>query len=323
MAQYSRKLKKGLRYYYKFDLNGKTYFSKCIYPSKSEARKAENAKYEEVSQKALNPSLKPILSLGEAIDERLDYVKAKKSAKYYYDCKKYYKELFSKFGDVSLEDISRADINRHLLDMSERLKAKGKDNYSVNAALRVYKALFNYVIINRDLGIKNPCYGISLFSIKRNIKYIPTRKEIEDVIDICDVEERFLILFIEHTGARVSEALRIMGSEIFNSYVILKTRKSRNSDLVPRRVPISIALPVVSENERLFKRWSNRPQFLEIKVKKLGHRSWNFHNLRHRRASIWANIEKRPLYEVMSLLGHKNLSTTQGYLQMLDIVADS
>ena len=48
-----------------------------------------------------------------------------------------------------------------------------------------------------------------------------------------------------------------------------------------------------------------------------GQRNWNWHNLRHRRASIWHNKEKRPLYEVMVLLGHSNIKTTQGYLQLI------
>lgn len=323
MAQYLRRLKKGAKWWYKFDFEGTTYFSAAMYSTKNEARRAENNRYDEIIKQPHKPSQKPNLSLLEAINERLDYVKAKKSNKYYYDCKKYYKGFIEYLGDKLLCDITRNDINQYLFKMSESLKSNNKDNYAVNAALRVYKALFNYVIQNHELELKNPCIGISLFSIKRKLKYIPKSNEINDVLEICDVEERLLITFIEQTGARVSEALRITGADIVPGHVILKTRKSRNSDLMPRRVPLTFELPKICEDERLFKRWNNRPQFLENYVKQLGQRTWNFHNLRHRRASIWANLDNRPIYEVMNLLGHKNLSTTQGYLQMLEIVAKS
>lgn len=73
----------------------------------------------------------------------------------------------------------------------------------------------------------------------------------------------------------------------------------------------------IDTDERLFARCSDTPRFLEDKVKELGQRNWSWHNLRHRKASIWHNKEKRPLYEVMVLLGHSNLKTTQGYLQLI------
>ncbi|HMQ78328.1 MAG TPA: site-specific integrase [Ignavibacteria bacterium] len=318
-----RKLKKGARWWYKFDFAGSTYFSTAIYSTKNEARKAENRRYDEIINRQHKSSQKSYLRLLEAINERLDYIKTKKSNKYYYDCKKYYKGLFDYIGDKLLFEITRNDINKYLLIMSESLKSKNKDNYAANAALRVYKALFNYVIQNHEVEIKNPCIGISLFSINRKLKYIPKRKDIDEVLEMCDSEERLLITFIEQTGARVSEALRLTGADVSPGHVILRTRKSRNSDLMPRRVPLTLELPKINDDERLFKRWNNRPQFLEVFVKQLGQRTWNFHNLRHRRASIWANLENRPIYEVMNLLGHKNLSTTQGYLQMLEIVAGS
>ena len=67
---------------------------------------------------------------------------------------------------------------------------------------------------------------------------------------------------------------------------------------------------------QIFGRWNNKPKFLERYVKKFGMKRWNWHNLRHRRASIWAK-EERTLLEIMQLLGHSNLSTTQKYLQIL------
>ncbi|MEO8666776.1 MAG: tyrosine-type recombinase/integrase, partial [Ignavibacteria bacterium] len=105
---------------------------------------------------------------------------------------------------------------------------------------------------------------------------------------------------------------------ILNSSVILYTRKSNNSNRVPRKVPkpsfleSKICLP----DERVFKEWTEYPKFLDRKVRQLKQYRWGFHSLRHRRASLWSK-EGKPLFEIMSLLGHSNLETTQIYLQLL------
>jgi site-specific recombinase XerD len=43
---------------------------------------------------------------------------------------------------------------------------------------------------------------------------------------------------------------------------------------------------------------------------------WTWHNLRHKYASELCR-KGVPLFEIMNLLGHSNLKTTQNYLQLL------
>ncbi|MFA5405044.1 MAG: site-specific integrase [Ignavibacteria bacterium] len=317
MAQYSRKLKKGTRWWYKFSLNNKIYFSKAIYLSKNEAKRAENDKFEEMSKKLRNPSYKANISLLEAINERLDYIKTKKSRGYYRENKRYYSELIKEFGDREINGINKKQMNDFLLKMSQRLQTQGKDNYAVNYALRVYKALFQMVIKNHELELKNPCYGISFFPIVKRLKYIPTDDEIESLKKLCDSGERLLIDFVLNTGARISEALKVNGKDIIGGYVILYTRKSKDSNLVPRKVPHHMKLPNLKDDERLFSRWADIPKFLERKLKKLEQKKWSYHNLRHRYASLLSK-QGKPLFEIMTLLGHTNLKTTQIYLQLLN-----
>jgi len=73
---------------------------------------------------------------------------------------------------------------------------------------------------------------------------------------------------------------------------------------------------VFKPNERVFSRWVDKPHFLKRKVKKLKGQMWGWHSLRHRYASLLSK-EGKPLFEIMKLLGHSNLSTTQIYLQLL------
>jgi integrase len=318
MAQYPRKLKAGLRWFYKFNFDGIMYRSRCIYISKNEAKKAEHAKYEEVSNQARNPSQKPNLSLLEAINERLNYVQVKKSKDYYKDNKRYYAILLNKVGDISFTDVKKAHIEDLLLATSKKQQSQGLDNYTINAMINVYKALFNYIIDKHDLNIKNPCNRIDKYPVKKKLKYIPSDEDIEAVKAMCDDGQIMLIDFVRDTGCRISEALRITGNDILDTIVVLYTKKSRNSDLVPRKVPKPDCIKNVEieANERIFNRWIDVPRFLEDRVRDLGQKNWGWHNLRHRYASKLSK-EGRPLFEIMSLLGHSNLKTTQNYLQLL------
>ena len=318
MAQYSRKLKRGIRYWYKFDYNNKTYFSKAIYLTKSEAKRAENIRYEEVSRQARNPSEKPNLSLLEAINERLDLLKAKKSEKYYKENKTYYSDFLKTIGNVPMNSITRKDINDFLFKVASNAKVKGNDNYGVNYMLNLLNALFNYAIESHELEIRNPCQGIKPFPVTKKLKYIPSDNDIEAVKSICTPEQKLLIDFISETAARINEPLKVTGKDIFDDYIILYTKKSRNSNIVPRKVlkPDCIRDIELKEDEKLFKLWSDTPKFLKRKIKFLKQKEWNWHNLRHRKASIWSK-QGLPLYEIMSRLGHSNLKTTQRYLQLI------
>jgi site-specific recombinase XerD len=66
----------------------------------------------------------------------------------------------------------------------------------------------------------------------------------------------------------------------------------------------------------VFPEWSDVPRFLEKRVKKLTIPYWTWHNLRHKYASELSR-KGVPLFEIMNLLGHSNMKTTQNYLQLL------
>ncbi|MBX7047130.1 MAG: site-specific integrase [Ignavibacteria bacterium] len=318
MAQYQRKIKAGIRWWYKFDFKGKTYNSDCIYLSKNEAKRAEADKLKELDQPKEIIEEKPILNLLDAINDRLDYVQNKRTLNYYNDNKRYYSELLNALGNIPVTSIKRKMINEFLFEEAKKAKKAKQDNYAVNYKLNLFTALFNYAIEEHELDIRNPCAGISLFSVKKKLKYIPSDDEVNEVKSICDDEQNLLIDFVADSAARIGEPLKVFGKEIFSEYVILYTRKSKNSNIVPRRVPKPECIKHIQilPNERLFPHWNSTPRFLERKVEKLKHNTWGWHYLRHRRASLW-NKEGLSLFEIMSRLGHSNLSTTQKYLQLL------
>ena len=89
MPVYQRHLSKGIRWFYKFDLNGRTYKCKAVYHSKAEAKKAEAQAYQEADYKQRHPKESEDICLFDAIDLRLDHVKSRKSATYYNENRRY------------------------------------------------------------------------------------------------------------------------------------------------------------------------------------------------------------------------------------------
>lgn len=312
MPCYKKQLSKGERWLYKFDLNGKIYRSNAVYLSRAEAKKAEAEAYQEADFRQRHPKELQDLGLHQAINLRLDHIKSRKSVTYYNENRRYLKLLLDKNGEVLLTDILKADIEALLSETSKRSGIDRTGNYTVNAMIRCYKALFNFT------GEYNPCKKIEFYPIDKKVKFIPSMEMIEAVLNICTKEQQDLLNFILETGARINEVLNLKGRDIVSNSVILYTRKSNNSNRVPRKVPKPLFFNVrsFSPDEKVFKVWNEYPKFLDRKVKQLKQHRWGFHSLLHRRASLWSK-EGKPLFEIMSLLGHSNLETTQIYLQLL------
>ena len=318
MPVYSRKLSFGIRFFFKFGYSGTMYRSEAIYLSKNDAKKAESTKYTEVIKQVSNPSLKPKFALSDIMNDRLSVIKAKKGIKYYNATKSQFKKLLQHIGNIPVNEVKREMIENYLDRESINQQKNENDNYAVNSMLRSYKALFYYAIDVKGIEMINPCKKITQYPINKKIKYIPPDEDIEAVKKLCTPEQLFLLEFLDETAARINEPLKLTGKDVFPDKVILTTRKSKNSDLVPRKLPLPRCLEgkTYKMNERVFPWWSEEPKFLARKIKRLGQHPWGFHSLRHRRASLW-NKEKKTAYDIMVLLGHSSLETTLIYLQML------
>jgi len=307
---YRRKLKKGERWFYSGQYLGQKYFSKAIYLTKQECKKAERAKIEQLDKQAR----KPDVMLLELLDTRLDCLKSK-SETYYKDNKRYFKLFLAQVGNKPVSEVSKLDVNNSIQAFSEDLKRRGKTQHKANAFLIAIKSAFNYGIELYDLDIKNPATQKKK-PVEKRIKFIPTDEMINAVKEKCNPDQILMIDFALETGARIGEILRFSSNDVLENEIVLYTRKSRNSNLVGRKVPYPPCLKELKWKGRLFNRWTKYPLFIIKVVKELKQHSWAWHSLRHRYASKLSKSGK-PLYEIMLLLGHSNLSTTQGYLQLL------
>jgi integrase len=234
MAQYSRKLSAGIRWFWKFDINGKTCYSKCIYHSKKEASQAERERYSELDEERRLGKQDMPYFLKVCIADRLKFLGVKYSESHKEDSEAYL-DLFLEFvGDQEIREIVRKDIEDFLLDYSEKCQKKGRDNYQVNAALKTIKSLFNHIIENNELSMTNPANKIKPYSVRRKLKYIPLEDDIKKLKGFLNERQRLLIDFLMETGARVNEGLSLTFDDLKGDYIILYTNKSKNSDREPR-----------------------------------------------------------------------------------------
>jgi len=311
VGQYKRKVKKGERWYYQGMYCGQRYCSKAIYITKQEAKNQERDCLSRLDEQIRNPTND--MSLIDLMENRLDYLKLKKSQFYYKENRRYFKKALDFWGrNRAVSEITKKDINNLLMFEAKRLKQRGKTNHKINAMLRCLKALFNYGIRHHDLKSDNPVKFAEFYPIDIKLKHIPTDKEIKTTRDKLNQSQAFLFDFVDQSGCRIMEAIRFKAEDIDGNLITLFTRKSKNSNLTPRRIPLPDCLKSYKGKGRVFKEWTAYPHFLE----EASNGKWNFHNLRHRRASIWAN-SGMTILEIMQRLGHSNLQTTQKYLQLL------
>lgn len=139
--------------------------------------------------------------------------------------------------------------------------------------------------------VVNPCLGLEKLPEDTRVKFIPPEEMILAVKAKCNPAQVELIDFVHETGARINEAIALEYDDIKNEGVVLYTRKAKNSNRVPRIVPCPDFLNSKSEG-RVFVTWTTYPRFLEGKIRSLKQPTWNWHSLRHRRASLWAREGK-------------------------------
>lgn len=314
MGQYLRSIKIGKRWYSKGQHLGIPYCSRAIFLTKKQAGKWERAKKEQIEAEARNPVID--MSLKDLLTYRLDELEASRNRFYYEDNKRHAKQILDALGNVQVSQVTKKQVYDLFMAEMRRCKRAGLTNHRANAFLVNMRSFFNFGINRLGLEYRNPCAGLAKLPVDRRIKFIPTQEMIDEVISICTPEQAELIRFVDETACRIGEALRVEAKDFIDAGVVLYTRKAKGSNLTPRVVPISCLFLTVF-NSKMFD-YKRAPDFLEAKINKLSQPKWNWHALRHRRASIWAN-EGKPLIQIMALLGHQNISTTQIYLRSLGI----
>lgn len=253
-------------------------------------------------------------------ESRLKDLKMNRSEKHFKENKQLIKNLIAK-GWREKRTITRQDVQEFLNEVAKESKKMA------NKRLRLIKALFNHSI-EREFLDHNPCTGIKPFSVTPKKRYVPPKKHIEAVIANADGLKSYL-LTIKNTLGRASEIDNLTWEDVNleERWLILSTRKAKNSDLTSRKLNINDELLEVLEGlssedlvfpypEGINVIYWHRFRLLTEICERLGIKPFGFHAFRHYGASKLAEAGV-PLTEIQTILGHQRPTTTDAYLRTL------
>lgn len=277
------------------------------FPTKQEAR-AQEAE----ARKNLKQMNSDFITLCES---RLKDLKERRTTQYFNENEKLIKKLIVRWRNK--KKITREDIEEYLRETSTHFVA--------NKELRFIKALFNHGL-ERNMLSTNPADRIKYFSVEKKKKYIPPKDDVNKVLSLATEEQKNYLLAIITSLARVREINKFKWTDNFEKYIVLRTRKSKNSDIVERKIPKNKTLKKVIESqpkigEYVFchedgTRYGYRSKMMSTLCKRAEVRLFTFHNLRHYGASRLADAGV-PITDIQILLGHQRPTTTDIYLQSI------
>ena len=227
MPAYPRTVSKSVvKYRYKGSLNGQRYISPAIYDTPDDALKAEI----EHRAKSRGDTLTSLM------EDRLNYLKVHTtSSTYYRDTKRHFdlaKEYWQP--DTPVQKITKAMASKLIEKEAHKRLLAGQTQQELNKIIRSLRAFFNYVIDIRDYNMRNPFKGLGLIPVDFKLKYIPTESQVYKLRQNLRGLQQDLFRFVERSGCRVNEGLRLKVDDIQDGTVVLWTHKAKDSNLTPR-----------------------------------------------------------------------------------------
>lgn len=265
----------------------------------------------------------------------LDNVEKRMSGKTY-DEKKSALDRFNKYlgGNRSVDMIGADDAEEHLLEQADL-----RSNNASNKDRKNLIACWNYGI--KILGLEsNPFAICDKLAHDRQPQYTPPEEDVLKVLATTIGHDRVFLQCYMNTAARRSEIMRLTWPDINfdKSEIRLWSRKNRSGTLESVWLPMNDDLRAA-----LWWQWNNRPfknkphvfidtqkgphygqpykirrRFLKGRCKVAGVKPFGFHALRRWVAQMLADKHKQSTQTVQRVLRHKNVRTTEIYLENLN-----
>lgn len=286
------------------------------FDSKQEARIAEADARRQVER--INTDF---IGLCEA---RLRDLELRRGVQHFKENKALFEKLVGRWGTGKA--ITRRMVTSYLDEVAETSRSKA------NKQLRLIRALFNHGL-QENLVAENPAAGIRPYPSQGSRRYVPPIEDVDAVMAVAKPPQRLYLTLIQHTVARVREINRLTWDDVHDDYVVLRTRKAKNSDLTERRIPLTptaktvlAEIPRTSEhvftNPRTGRGYDYRKKLMRSLCQKAGVRYFSFHAFRHLGASILSK-EGVPLTDIQRVLGHQRATTTDIYLRSIGDLSDA
>jgi len=233
-------------------------------------------------------------------------------------------------------DITPADVLKYLT-----VQARKRSNYSSNRDRKNLLSMINFGI--KYLGVQtNPVVITDNLPHEKGVQYTPPQDDILKLLMVATREERVFLNCYLQTGARRSEIFRLIWANDVNfekRTIRLGTRKTKDGSMEYELLPMSDDL-----NDDLKWWWDNHPikrspyvfyntdkdcrhygepftarrAFMHGICKRAGIREFGFHALRRYVASVLADTHKVSAKTIQRILRHKNVTTTERYIQSIN-----
>ena len=241
---------------------------------------------------------------------------------------RYRKTVFRRF----LAHLGNVPAARITTDQVENYLLTRPTNNMFNKERTEIMRLFSWA--HRRLMVPhNPVILVDKLSVEKAKKVIPTPPHVAQML-MAAGPERPLLLVLFHTMARIDEVLRLKWEDVnFQEKAVrLWTRKRRGGnwefDWLPMNEDLEKILwdlwkkrqqdEWVFYNHKMGTRYLYRPKLMKTICKRAEVPKYGFHTLRHFVASYLYDKKKVSLPVISKLLRHKNLQTTELYLQAID-----
>lgn len=284
-------------------------YRKGGYETKQQAKIAE--------AKAMEEAPRISIDFMKLCSARLESLEAKRTKGYFQANESFIKNLIPRF--ATLKRITRDDVEEYLNEVAKQ------SNQKANKHLRYLKALFSHGV-EREWFTYNPASKVKPYPVSPRRRYVPPIPDVLKVLASASQEQRYYLLMIIYTAARVREINNLKWSDVYDDYLVLRTRKARNSDVAERQIPLTDSIrrilsgiergEYVFLNPRTKKKYGYRSKIMRTLCRTAGVPYFSYHSLRHLSASLLAK-ERTPLPDIQKILGHQRASTTDIYLRSL------
>lgn len=237
--------------------------------------------------------------------------------------------FMEELGRVEITTISAEDIDA----FKELLKKQRYTSKSISRKLNSIKAFFRFLLSEGTIT-HNPADGVAHPKFDQSIPRMLSKVEYRALRDACrpDVRMAAVVELLLQTGMRISElaALEIQEVDLDHNVILVKAQNSRGDRKVPlnasakRVLTEYLAIRPRAREKTLFLTKTCRPFLvrnirtaLDRYFRLAGIRDAKVNDLRH--TFIVEQLKAgTPLVYVSQLVGHKRITTTEKYLQLIE-----